>query len=80
MRGRGAKARAYKRNVANRLFFAQRGKKCQQNVATIDHLIPKCKGGTGSVKNLVLACFGCNTKKANRMPLGFLVEKIKRAA
>ena len=32
---------------------------------TIDHVIPKCRGGDDSWENLVVACSPCNTKKGN---------------
>lgn len=35
---------------------------------TIDHVIPKSRGGDNSYKNLVTACLSCNSKKANRTP------------
>lgn len=33
---------------------------------TLDHLIPRSKGGKTSWKNLVTACKACNTKKGDR--------------
>lgn len=35
---------------------------------TIDHIIPKSRGGTDSWENLVSACKACNNKKGNRTP------------
>jgi 5-methylcytosine-specific restriction endonuclease McrA len=35
---------------------------------TIDHLIPRCKGGDSSWTNVLLACSTCNTKKGSRTP------------
>jgi len=35
---------------------------------TIDHLIPRSRGGKNTWKNLVTSCRKCNTKKANRTP------------
>ncbi len=32
---------------------------------TLDHLIPKSKGGSNSLKNLWLACFPCNNSRGN---------------
>lgn len=34
---------------------------------TIDHVIPKSKGGDDSWENLVVACSSCNTKKSNKL-------------
>jgi 5-methylcytosine-specific restriction endonuclease McrA len=35
---------------------------------TIDHIIPRSKGGLTTWENCVLACVPCNSNKANRMP------------
>ncbi len=35
---------------------------------TIDHVIPKSKGGDDSWENLVAACLPCNNKKGDRTP------------
>lgn len=35
---------------------------------TIDHIIPKSRGGSDSWENLVAACKKCNNKKGNRTP------------
>ena len=35
---------------------------------TIDHVVPRAQGGVSSWKNCVLACVGCNTRKADRTP------------
>lgn len=35
---------------------------------TIDHIIPKAKGGEDKWENLVCACFKCNNKKGDRTP------------
>ncbi len=35
---------------------------------TIDHVIPKSKGGSDSWENLVCACTFCNNKKGDRTP------------
>ena len=33
---------------------------------TIDHLIPRSKGGNNRLENLVIACFECNQLKADK--------------
>ncbi len=35
---------------------------------TIDHVIPKSKGGDESWENLVAACLPCNNRKGDRIP------------
>ena len=34
---------------------------------TIDHIMPKSKGGTNSLENLQPMCHSCNTKKADKI-------------
>jgi len=36
--------------------------------ATIDHIKPKCQGGTDVPSNLMLVCGGCNHSKGGRTP------------
>ena len=35
-------------------------------LTTLDHIQPRSKGGSDDQANLVLACFGCNKRKADR--------------
>ncbi len=35
---------------------------------TLDHVVPKSKGGKNEWTNLVTSCFKCNLKKSNRTP------------
>ena len=46
---------------------------------TIDHIIPRQKGGEDSWYNLVAACVTCNTRKGNRTPKGAQMKLMKRA-
>ncbi len=39
---------------------------CSQGSATIDHVIPRSKGGKTTWNNVVVACHSCNRKKGNR--------------
>ena len=35
---------------------------------TLDHVVPRSRGGSGSWENLVSCCRGCNNLKGNRLP------------
>src|SRR5690606_34976638 len=41
-------------------------------MATLDHVIPKCRGGTNHLDNLVLACRRCNSTKGDMSVVHFL--------
>lgn len=41
------------------------GKHCDSKDLTVDHVIPKSKGGSNSWVNLVTCCVSCNNKKAD---------------
>lgn len=45
---------------------------CGMNADGVDHVIPKCKGGTDDNFNLVRSCNRCNQHKASRDVLEFL--------
>jgi 5-methylcytosine-specific restriction endonuclease McrA len=51
-------------------IYARDGHKCQYCGATrkltIDHVIPKSKGGSDDWDNLVVACSSCNIKKGDK--------------
>jgi len=40
--------------------------------ATIDHFVPRSKGGKDNIDNYVVACADCNQKKADMMPDEFM--------
>lgn len=44
------------------------GNKFQYNDLTMDHIIPKSRGGDKTWTNIVACCKGCNTKKGNKTP------------
>jgi 5-methylcytosine-specific restriction endonuclease McrA len=41
---------------------------CGGHATTIDHILPRSRGGTSTWENCVLACIECNKKKADRTP------------
>lgn len=44
------------------------GTKLNRNTATIDHIVPRSKGGPNTWSNMVACCVSCNNKKGNRTP------------
>src|SRR5215510_1070989 len=68
--------RKYERkgNLRARIFIRD-GYRCQYCGAvnepaelTIDHIIPRSRGGTNDALNLCAACIPCNNRKGNRTP------------
>ena len=41
---------------------------CDSKALTIDHVLPRSRGGKNSWKNTVAACYKCNSKKDNKTP------------
>jgi len=64
----------YKKIVLTRRNILRRdNNQCQycgskKYLLTIDHIIPKSRGGEDSWENLVAACVNCNNKKGNQTP------------
>jgi 5-methylcytosine-specific restriction endonuclease McrA len=61
--------------VSRRGVLARDGYTCQycgaqpgKGALTIDHVVPRSRGGTKSWENLVTACGPCNRRKGNREP------------
>jgi len=48
-----------------------------QRRATLDHVIPRSRGGADAISNLALTCKFCNMAKAARLP-GELLEWARR--
>ena len=69
--GLGARAVVFSRS---NLFKRDRytcqycGARPRTSEMTIDHIVPRSRGGTSSWENCVLACFDCNKRKQNRTP------------
>ena len=63
----------YKRILLTRKNIIRRdGHRCQycadRNRLTIDHVLPKSRGGRDTWDNLVAACVPCNNRKGNKTP------------
>ena len=57
-----------KRNVLIRDGFACSYCGDRKGKMTIDHIIPRSRGGPTSFENCVACCRACNTRKGNRSP------------
>lgn len=53
------------------------GKLVKSDMSSIDHIIPRCRGGRTVWTNCVIACTKCNTRKADKTPeqVGFKLLK-----
>ena len=63
----------YKRVMLSRKNVLRRdGNRCQycgsRHSLTVDHVLPKSRGGRDTWENLVAACVRCNNKKGDRTP------------
>lgn len=45
---------------------------------TLDHIMPRCKGGDSTWDNLVACCRACNNRKGDRTPEGANMKLLKR--
>jgi 5-methylcytosine-specific restriction endonuclease McrA len=64
---------AHSRKITRRAIFARDSWTCQycgsdRGNLTIDHVIPRSKGGTSSWDNIVTCCAPCNRRKGDRLP------------
>jgi 5-methylcytosine-specific restriction endonuclease McrA len=63
----------HKRKITRRAVFARDGWACQycgsdRGSLTIDHVIPRSKGGSSAWDNIVTCCAPCNRRKGDRLP------------
>ena len=58
----------YQNKLRNFIFSRSNNKcvYCGAKATEIDHIVPRAKGGTNSVYNLVASCKACNKKKSNK--------------
>ena len=62
----------HKRKITRRAVFARDGWECQycgaRTALTVDHVIPRSKGGDSSWDNIVASCAPCNRRKGSSSP------------
>ena len=60
------------RKITRRAVFARDDYTCQYCGAssrlTMDHVVPRSRGGRSSWENVVTSCAPCNTRKGDRLP------------
>jgi 5-methylcytosine-specific restriction endonuclease McrA len=64
---------AHRRKITRRAVFARDRWTCQycgseRSNLTVDHVIPRSKGGTSGWDNIVTCCAPCNRRKGDRLP------------
>ena len=64
---------AHSRKITRRAIFARDKWACQycgsgRGNLTVDHVIPRSKGGTSAWDNIVTCCAPCNRRKGDRLP------------
>jgi 5-methylcytosine-specific restriction endonuclease McrA len=63
---------SHKRKITRRAVFARDGWECQycgaRTSLTVDHVIPRSKGGGSDWENIVASCAPCNRRKGDRLP------------
>lgn len=58
-------------NLSRRAVFARDNWKCQYcgtAAETVDHVVPRSRGGSHSWENVVAACRKCNSRKRDKTP------------
>ena len=63
---------AVKRKISRRALFARDGHRCvycgSAGGLTLDHVVPRSRGGDSVWENVVTSCAPCNLRKGNRLP------------
>ena len=65
--------RAVQRKISRRALFARDGWQCvycgdRSGRLTLDHVVPRSRGGDSVWENVVTSCAPCNLRKGNRLP------------
>jgi 5-methylcytosine-specific restriction endonuclease McrA len=63
----------HRRKITRRAVFARDGWACQycgsRSNLTVDHVVPRSKGGPSTWENIVASCAPCNRRKGDLMPV-----------
>jgi 5-methylcytosine-specific restriction endonuclease McrA len=64
---------AHRRKITRRAVFARDRWTCQycggvRGTLTVDHVVPRSKGGPSSWENIVTCCAPCNRRKGDKLP------------
>ncbi len=63
---------SHRRKITRRAVFARDDWECQycgaRGSLTVDHVIPRSKGGDSGWENIVASCAPCNRRKGDRLP------------
>ena len=74
----------HRRKITRRAVFARDKWTCQycgsRHNLTVDHVVPKSKGGGSSWENIVASCAPCNRRKGDSLPrqVGMKLRKLPR--
>ena len=64
--------RSLRRKISRRVLFARDGWRCQYcgsvGKLTLDHVVPRSRGGDSVWENVVASCAPCNMRKGDRLP------------
>ena len=71
--------RAVQRKISRRALFARDNWRCvycgtTAGRLTLDHVVPRSRGGDSVWENVVTSCAPCNLKKGNRLPEEIAME------
>jgi 5-methylcytosine-specific restriction endonuclease McrA len=77
--------RTLQRKISRRALFARDGWRCMycgttSGRLTLDHVVPRSRGGDSVWENVVTSCAPCNMRKGNRLPdeISMTLRKLPR--
>jgi 5-methylcytosine-specific restriction endonuclease McrA len=72
----------HRRKITRRAVFARDGWTCQycgsRSSLTVDHVVPRSKGGSSSWDNIVASCAPCNRRKGDLLPRQVGMKLLRR--